>query len=171
MCLIVQVICDAELRIRDIVARWCGSTHDARIFQESRIKERMEAREFRGRLLGDSGYICTDYLFTPLMNPSNEKEVQYNYAHLRTHNVIERCFGMWKQRFPCLLKGFTNSLENTKVCIVALAVLHNIAINMNEEIAEDDIIGDPQLQMPQPEIISLNTEGSDSRSDFINSFF
>lgn len=171
MCLIIQVVCDAKLRIRDIVARWRGSTHDARIFRESRIKERMEAREFRGRLLGDSGYSCTDYLFTPLLNPSNEKEESYNYAHIRTRNVIERCFGVWKQRFRCLLRGFTTSLENTKVTIVALAVLHNIALNMNEEISGEDNSDDPNLQMPQPDTQPANTTGKAARNAFINSFF
>ena len=36
----VQVICDARMRIMDIVARWHGSAHDSRIFHESSIKQR-----------------------------------------------------------------------------------------------------------------------------------
>ncbi|KAL0830509.1 hypothetical protein ABMA28_002672 [Loxostege sticticalis] len=47
----VQVVCDAKLKIRDIVARWRGSTHDSRIFNESRIKERFESGEFSGHLI------------------------------------------------------------------------------------------------------------------------
>ncbi|PSN37739.1 hypothetical protein C0J52_22719 [Blattella germanica] len=35
----VQIICDASLRIRDIVAHWRGSTHGSRIFRESRIRQ------------------------------------------------------------------------------------------------------------------------------------
>jgi nuclease HARBI1 len=130
----LQAICDSNLKIRDIVARWRGSTHDARIFRESRVKERFERGEFRGRLLGDSGYACTNYLFTPILNPRSRKEELYNRAHIHARNCIERCFGVLKQRFRCLLRGMTCSLETTKVTIVALAVLHNIAIDAKDEL-------------------------------------
>ncbi|KAF9417932.1 hypothetical protein HW555_005077 [Spodoptera exigua] len=60
----VQVVSNANLEIMDIVAHWRGSTHDARIFNESRLKQRFEQSEFKGRLLGDSGYACTPYLYS-----------------------------------------------------------------------------------------------------------
>ncbi|CAG4947732.1 unnamed protein product [Parnassius apollo] len=103
----VQVVCDSNLKIRDIVARWRGIAHDSRVFNKSTIKERFERGDFHGRLLGDIGYACTAYLFTPLLNPSNDKEEAYNRAHIRTRNTVERCFGLWKQRFRCLLRGMS----------------------------------------------------------------
>lgn len=127
-----KVICDSRLKIQDIVARWRGSTHDCRIFNESTIKQRFERGEFKGRLLGDSGYKLTPFLFTPLHQPRNEKEEKYNVAHIATRNPVERCFGVWKQRFRCLLDGMTVNLSNAKVVIIALAVLHNIAIEEND---------------------------------------
>lgn len=128
-----QVVCDSNLKIRDIVARWRGSAHDSRIFNESSLKERCESGEFHGRLLGDSRYACTGYLFTPVRNPTNDKKEAYNRAHIRTRNTIERCFGLLKQRFRCLLRGMYMKLSTAKTTIVALAVLHNIAIDMNEQ--------------------------------------
>ncbi|CAK1601830.1 unnamed protein product [Parnassius mnemosyne] len=155
----VQVVCDAQLKIRDIVAHWRGSTHDAKIFRESQIRQRFENVEFHARLQGDSGYGLTNYLFTPAQNPRTAKEESYNKSHILTRNTIERCFGVWKQRFRCLLLGFSVSLENIKLYIVALAILHNIAIEMNEGIdflepvtSEDN--GDQQVLW----------EGLDSRS-------
>ncbi|XP_028173906.1 putative nuclease HARBI1 [Ostrinia furnacalis] len=132
----VQVTCDAELKIMDIVARWRGSTHDSRIFNESTLKERFERGEFRGRLLGDSGYRLESYLFTPILRPQNEQEQRYNQAQIATRNCVERCFGVWKQRFQCLLNGLTVHMHNVKPTIVALAVLHNIAIG-NEDLVPD----------------------------------
>lgn len=126
---LLQVTCDSHLRIRDIVARWRGSTHDARIFNESSLKERFETGSFRGRLLGDSGYKLEPYLFTPILRPRNRSEEKYNEAHIATRNTVERCFGVWKQRFQCLLFGMTCKLPNVKTTIVALAVLHNIAVD------------------------------------------
>ncbi|XP_045783974.1 putative nuclease HARBI1 [Maniola jurtina] len=125
----VQVTCDAKLRIRDIVARWRGSTHDSRIFNESTLKERFERGDFKGRLLGDSGYRLERYLFTPILRPQNAREENYNRAQIATRNCVERCFGVWKQRFQSLLYGVTVHMHNVKPTIVALAVLHNIAID------------------------------------------
>lgn len=70
----------------------------------------------------------------PILNdePGNEKEAKYNIAHIATRNTVERCFGVWKQRFRCLLNGMSVSISNVKTVIVALAVLHNISIEDND---------------------------------------
>ncbi|XP_059049820.1 putative nuclease HARBI1 [Achroia grisella] len=142
----VQVVCDAKLVIRDVVARWRGSTHDSRIFTESIIKERFNNGHFRGRLLGDSGYPLLPYLFTPILHPVCRKEERYNSAHIKTRNSVERCFGVWKQRFQCLLHGLSVSLENGKAVIVALAVLHNIAMSRNDDILEYENLEEVTIQ-------------------------
>lgn len=50
-----QVVCDYNMRIISIVARWPGSVHDA-IFQHSQLCQRLEEGEFHsGILLGDNG--------------------------------------------------------------------------------------------------------------------
>ncbi|XP_050551713.1 putative nuclease HARBI1 [Spodoptera frugiperda] len=169
----VQVVCDSKLQIRDIVAHWRGSTHDSRIFRESRIRQRFENGEFHGRLLGDAGYGLTNYLFTPVQNPNNIKEESYNKAHILTRNPIERCFGVWKQRFRCLLHGFSVSLENAKTYLVALAVLHNIAMKMGEN-AEIEIFETgnqpPPLHQEQRQAAD-NTTGQIARQLFIRTYF
>lgn len=66
----VQTISDAQLCIRDIVARWPGYVHDSTIFQ--RCERRMffeTGRVPRGLLVGDSGYPLKRYLMTPFLNP------------------------------------------------------------------------------------------------------
>ncbi|CAK1588714.1 unnamed protein product [Parnassius mnemosyne] len=98
----------------DIVTRWRGSVHDSRIFRECRLKQRFEAGAFSGILLGDSGYPCTPYLFTPLLNPTTPQEERYNRSHIRTRNTVERCFGLWKQPFRCLLRGMFGDIETAK---------------------------------------------------------
>lgn len=150
------------------MSHWRGSTHDSRIFNESQLKERFEEGQiFHGRLLGDSGYACTPYLFTPVLNPATPQEEAYNYAHIRTRNTIERCFGVWKSRFRCLRDGFRTSLENTKMYIVALAVLHNIAIELNEEDFEDDVSEISESQQAIPIIPQNTLRGNAVRATFI----
>ncbi|CAI6359742.1 unnamed protein product [Macrosiphum euphorbiae] len=40
------------------------------------------------------------YIFTPLLNPVTNAEKNYNKAHIKTRNIVERVFGVWKRKFP-----------------------------------------------------------------------
>ncbi|KOB56305.1 Uncharacterized protein OBRU01_23435 [Operophtera brumata] len=166
---IPKIVSNATLEIMDIVAHWRGSTHDSRIFNECRLKQRFEQSESKGRLLGDSGYACTSYLFTPVLNPNPQKEEMYNWAHIRTRNSVERCFGVWKQRFQCLLRGITTKLENTKLYIVALAVLHNIAMHRQDLLEDVEVRGDGNV--PVTHAIDASLRGNVARAAFINQHF
>ncbi|XP_011883917.1 PREDICTED: putative nuclease HARBI1, partial [Vollenhovia emeryi] len=73
------------------------------------------------------------YLLTPLLHPTTAAENLYNNAHIRTRNIVERVFGVWKRRFPVLSLGMRVKMETVQDIIVATAVLHNIARNHNEE--------------------------------------
>lgn len=128
----------------DVVARWAGSTHDSRIFQMSRVNMRYLERQLSGALLGDNGYPALRYLLTPLLNPQTEAERRYNRAHIKARNIVERGFGVWKSRFPCLKRGLGNALPTVSNIIVACAVLHNIAMAGNEELPNDDDDDDDQ---------------------------
>lgn len=86
----------------DIVVRHPGSTHDSVIFDRSSVRVRFEQGQIIGLLLGDNGYSCRPYLLTPLINPTNQQEENYNRVHKSTRNIVERLFGMWKRKFPCL---------------------------------------------------------------------
>lgn len=160
---------NGNLEIMDIVAHWRGSTHDSRIFNECRLKQRFERSEFKGRLLGDSGYACTPYLFTPVLNPTSQEEERYNRAHIITRNSVERCFGVWKQRFRCLLRGFTTKLENTKLYIVALALLHNIAMHRQDLL--EDVEEQDDGNVPVTHTINASLRGNVARAAFINRNF
>jgi hypothetical protein len=49
----VQAICDANMMFTNVVARWYGSAHDSRIYNESRIKHVLENQPgYTGFLLG-----------------------------------------------------------------------------------------------------------------------
>lgn len=49
----VQIICDAQMRLTNIVARWPGSTHDSYILTNSMVGMRLQAGRVRdGWLLG-----------------------------------------------------------------------------------------------------------------------
>ena len=77
----VQAVCDSDAFITNIVARWPGSTHDSRIFENSNIADKLRDGALDGILVGDSGYACRAYLLTPILKPKNAGEVRYNTAH------------------------------------------------------------------------------------------
>lgn len=138
----MQAVCSQDLKFTNIVARWPGSVHDSRIFQNSRLCARLENNEYDGILLGDSGYALKSYLLTPLPNPQTPPEKRHHYSHCRTRNTVERLFGIWKRRFPCLTATLRMKIPTVLCAIVATAVLHNIARERNDNDTDDDASSD-----------------------------
>jgi DDE superfamily endonuclease len=133
----------------------------------------MERRDFgqNSVLLGDGGYALTNYMLTPLSNPISPAEKAYQKSQIKTRNTVERAFGVMKRRFPTLHLGFRIRKSTTLICIVACAVLHNIAINLKDS-AEDfptiDTGTDVSAVMaPDAE----NGRNSSRRNVLINSYF
>ena len=90
--------------------------------------------------LGDSGYSLRPWLLTPLANPQGRAEEIYNERHKTIRSLIERCNGVLKMRFRCLLKHRFLHYHPT-VCskiINACALLHNMCIDANIELEEID---------------------------------
>jgi len=56
-------------------------------------------------ILGDSGYALKPYMLTPIVNPVGHTEMLFNESQIWTINNFERCFGIWKRRFPVLSLG------------------------------------------------------------------
>lgn len=120
----VQMVCDSRRMVTNIVARWPGSTHDSRIFENSVLRDNFADNRVNGLLLGDNGYACKPYLMTPLLNPVTASEKRYNAAHIATRSGVEQCFGVMKQRFRALKIPLRTRLDNSMNIIVAIACLH-----------------------------------------------
>ena len=129
----VQCIATASLKFSNVVAKWPGNTHDAFIWSNSAICADFENEVITGGyLLGDSAYPLQPYLLTPLADPINGAERQYNRAHKRTRCISERAYGVWKSRFRCLHKSGGCMMFKPERCvkvIVCTAILHNICID------------------------------------------
>ena len=54
----VQAVCDSDAFITNIVARWPGSTHDSRNFENSKIVDKLRNGALEGILVGDSRCAC-----------------------------------------------------------------------------------------------------------------
>ncbi|XP_067123944.1 putative nuclease HARBI1 [Centruroides vittatus] len=70
-----QTVSDSQLKIRNIVARWPGSSHDGTIFANNHLCAMFLAGDIPSKYhLGDSGYGCKAYLLTPILNPQSDQE-------------------------------------------------------------------------------------------------
>ncbi|XP_063405889.1 putative nuclease HARBI1 [Mytilus trossulus] len=98
----------------------------------------------QGAVLGDSGYPCRPFLLTPFRQPIEQKEQNFNKAHISTRCTIERTFGIWKQKFRLLKTGIRMRPDRACKFIVACAILHNIAIMLKEPIIANNDIPEEQ---------------------------
>ena len=94
----------------------------------------------------------------------------YQESQIRTRNVVERCFGVWKRRFPVLSEGMRVGLKKSRSIISAAAVLHNIALIAKDEIPPVDL--DTIIDLGVIDCGSLNREGNCSmRTRLIQEYF
>ena len=170
-----QVVCDHEGIILDVVARWPGSTHDSFVFRESSLGRLAAASRGEWRLLGDSGYPLRPYLFTPVANPGDVHQEDFNEAHRLARCVVERTIGRWKLRFRCLHKsggGLQFSPAKSCAVICVTAMLHNIAAKAGAVIGEPEEEEDGDEEEPFQDDLPQNyVAGFESRRRVIETFF
>ncbi|XP_024941996.1 putative nuclease HARBI1 isoform X2 [Cephus cinctus] len=105
----VQMICDSNLKILNVNARYPEARHDAYIWSASAARSVMERAYQRGDrktfLIGDQGYPLEPWLLTPLPHePVENPRFRYNEALCSARNCIERLFGVLKSTWRCLPK-------------------------------------------------------------------
>lgn len=121
-------------------------------------------------LLGDRGYALKKYLLTPMADPRNAAERLYHESQIRSRNVVERSFGVWKRRFPCIGSQLRVKLENVQAIIVSTAILHNLCIRNREDLPSS--YGSAVIENEQENIIFPVTENDQHyRSDLITTYF
>lgn len=169
----VQVVCDNNMRIIDIVSRWPGSVHDSRIFSNSTLYGELEANPNQGFILGDNGYPSKPYLLTPLLRPTTQAQINYNISHKRTRITVERCFGLLKRKFLCLQYGLRFGANKCCKVILATAILHNFIIEQDglnyEEDDEDQFDVNPNDPVDQN--VNQRQIGNHYRTIYINNHF
>ena len=141
---LLQVVCDKNLRFLDVTTGNPGSVHDARVFRNCDLKSLLESDEGnlppQYYLLGDSAYPITDYLLPPFRDNGHLSATQkrFNHAHSSTRVEVERAIGLLKGKFRRL--KFLDMIQMLDIphVIFAACVLHNFLLIQNG-IDEEDI--------------------------------
>lgn len=177
----VQIVCGADLRIFSINANYPGSAHDAFIWRQSRVRTYLHNLHVNGHerswLLGDSGYPLEPFLLTPFNAPNeNGPEYRFNLRHASARNVVERCIGVLKTRFRCLLKERSARYEPQFVgrIVNCCSVLHNMCIDNNVPVLEDiidDGIHNVNIENEFENNAMLLNEGRRVRQDVVERYF
>lgn len=172
----VQLICDPQLRIRSIWPNFGGSTHDSYIWRVSRAQNFMlhlNAANENSWLIGDSGYPLQRYLLTPFRETETPAQQNYNICHIAARNCVERCIGVLKQRFRCLLKERSARYSPSFMAkvIKACAILHNMCRNANIPFIEEfeENYGEPENEIIHMEHPQNN--GIEVRQNIVNLYF
>ncbi|XP_026686022.1 putative nuclease HARBI1 [Diaphorina citri] len=147
-----MAICGPNLEIYAANASWPGSCHDSRVLRNSAIYQRFEIENWRpfpqALILGDSAYPLKEWLIPPLnRNPDDPIEQALNMAHKRTRRLIENCFGVLKEKFPCLNHLRLRPHFAAKVILCAMT-FHNIAITVDRD---DNLVIDIDAPLLHPE--------------------
>lgn len=174
------MVCDFDLRILGCNARFGGSTHDAFIWESSRLKAFLHSKYtengvFKGWLIGDSGYPLQPWLMTPYRKVESAIQEQYNKTYIQARNCVERLNGVLKKVFACLSgdRGpmvtpvFAGSIIN------ACCTLHNFRRKHNLPIPEANIINDlPSVNIEDATISnSVLNEGRATRQSITRNYF
>ncbi|XP_017461174.1 PREDICTED: putative nuclease HARBI1 [Rhagoletis zephyria] len=130
-----MVICDHNMKIRAVDGRYGGACHDSHIWNISGERRYLKGNYENGEsgtwILGDSGYPLEPWILTPYRNVAeNSHEAKFNENFAKGRCIIERCFGVLKARFRCLLASRELHYAPQKCVQIlnACCALHNICI-------------------------------------------
>ena len=181
----VQAACDYKCCFFDVVVKWPGSVHDARVFANSQLNACLNnhtispcvrslpipvtqggGQEAIGAfILGDPAYPLLPHVMKEFTGGGATQQEQYFGLKLcKARMVIECAFGLLKARFGMLRRAMDINLDELPNAIYACFVLHNYCEVNGESVADDKVRAaidyDRRFQpsiKPAPE--SNNSEG------------
>ncbi|GBG85283.1 hypothetical protein CBR_g39851 [Chara braunii] len=173
---IVQAVCDSNLRFLDIDAGAPGSLPDASVMESSSLYERAHVQRsilsgppallnggqdsVRQYLIADGGYRLLPWLVTPFPR-SPQLSIEQERFNRRlassvrcTENAFKRLKGMWQ----ILHKPFKANLKVLHKQIRAICILHNILIDEHIPFREKDEV---DITEEMYETVAAGTEQDD----------
>ncbi|KAL3854249.1 hypothetical protein ACJMK2_013523 [Sinanodonta woodiana] len=157
---VLQAVCKPDLTFIDVCVGCPGRIHDVNILRRSELWSTgwQKCNFGRYHVIADAAYPCIPWIMTHYRDNGHLTLQQRDYNRELSHRqVIERSFGILKQRFRRLKMGVDiKDIDELNKVILAVCVIHNICLLEDPEQLFDDADNDdrdnPCLQ-PVPNII------------------
>uniref|UniRef100_K7F5Z7 DDE Tnp4 domain-containing protein n=1 Tax=Pelodiscus sinensis TaxID=13735 RepID=K7F5Z7_PELSI len=136
---LLQAVCDHRGQFTDINVGWSGKAHDARVFRNSSVCQRLQAGTFFPDrhirvgdvdmpvcLVGDAASTLQPWLMKPYMGHLNPSQQAFNARLTQARIVVEGAFRRLKARFRCRLTCLDLAEHNIPPVVAACCVLCNL---------------------------------------------
>ena len=161
---ILQGTCDSTMKFIDIVVGWPGSVHDARVFRNSPMFLHAHETFPPGfYILGDSGYPLQEWCLVPFKstgyNSLTHEQRRFNKRLSQTRVVVERAFGLLKQRWRSMHRLHVQTSTRAIAMIEAACVLHNYGLRNDTKVwvpFEDELANELRDNKTAQELIEVN---------------
>ncbi|KAJ8303678.1 LOW QUALITY PROTEIN: hypothetical protein KUTeg_018788 [Tegillarca granosa] len=170
---LLQAVCDVNMKFIHIYVGRPGSIHVARMFRNSDLTELFEDVPLDLHILGDSAYLLNVALLTPYRdNDLHQSKDKFNTLHSTSRSVVEGTFGLFKGQFrrlkyldvsldfkipevisTCLaLHNYIRSTEKKVQCRNVVKFLRKILKACMLEILQMLLRREMELQLPYREL-------------------
>ncbi|XP_036146940.1 putative nuclease HARBI1 [Monomorium pharaonis] len=144
---ILQAVCDADLRFTDCYAGYPGSVGDLRVFRNSDLWYSVNRnRHFffpnEEFIIGDKAYPSLGWCLTAYRDNGHLTQIEnnFNYILSQTRQTVERAFALLKGRLRRLKYLDMSRVDLIPATILACCVLHNICLGDIDDEIENYVV-------------------------------
>nr|XP_043639522.1 protein ALP1-like [Erigeron canadensis] len=186
ICTNVLGVCTRDLQFTYVLAGWEGSAADSRVLRDAISRPNGLKVPHGNYYLCDAGYMNCEGFLSPYRGqryhlndwnhpPTTAKEL-YNMRHAQARNVIERCFGLIKNRWAILRDVSFHPHDSMSRIIIACCLINNF---IRATMAEDPIEHEVPINHTQPindhdnviTTVETSQVWSDYRDNLANAMF